>query len=613
MKVAGITNQQEVYVVSDSRPFKINQILVIEDKNLGSLLGEVVETSSYNKYIPFNINGEMGDNRVLESLRALGYNIDENTIYIARLNLIVEAQYPVTVGSKVRYPYFDEVKDLLVKSTPERGLVLGVVKSTEELDSTIDNKYKDLLCLLQNGKVMNQSGIPFIFDIKSMQQYPHIGIFGGSGSGKSFGMRVILEEIMKLSIPTIVLDPHYEMDFSTPFEKLDFKYRTDFKDKFKCLQIGRHVGIKFSNLSVRDLSAILSAASPGSFTEPMMSVVEQLHKKGDTYYSFEERLMILKEAQEIGNERRIIEFLNNAVDSVEQDRYKRMVDIYKKYGTLPAQSVNGILWRLQRLNKEGLFTNDIKEIENCLMQGKTAVVQGPLKIMNVFSSYVITSLYHKRRDYRDGLQLGETLDYFPPFIIAFDECHNFVPKGYDTSAKSVIKEIAQEGRKYGVFLILATQRPALLDETVTAQLNTKLVFRTVRASDIDTIKEETDITSEEAKRLPYLQSGDTFISSAIFGRTVAVRIRMAKTTSVHTENPFDELLNMNNKKYEELFNDIKEHLPIYPNDLLSVLQNLKSGSIKDIEDLKGSLEALVDMGYIKKNSTIFGQCYESAV
>lgn len=112
MKVAGITNQQEVYVVSDSKPFKINQILIIEDENLGSLLGEVVETSSYNKYIPFNINGEMGDNRVLESLRALGYNIDENTIYIARLNLIVEAQYPVTVGSKVRYPSFDEVKDL---------------------------------------------------------------------------------------------------------------------------------------------------------------------------------------------------------------------------------------------------------------------------------------------------------------------------------------------------------------------------------------------------------------------------------------------------------------------------------------------------------------------
>ncbi|WDU82706.1 helicase HerA domain-containing protein [Caloramator sp. Dgby_cultured_2] len=47
-----------------------------------------------------------------------------------------------------------------------------------------------------------------------MNQYPHIGIFGGSGSGKSFGMRVILEEIMKLNIPTVVLDPHYEMDFS---------------------------------------------------------------------------------------------------------------------------------------------------------------------------------------------------------------------------------------------------------------------------------------------------------------------------------------------------------------------------------------------------------------
>lgn len=612
MKVAGITNQQEVYAVSDKEPFKINQILIIEDEHLGNLLGEVVETSSYNKYIPFNINGEMGDSKVIESLKALGYNIDENTIYIAKIRLIVEAQYPVTTGSSIRYPSFDEVKGLLVKSAPEEGLVLGVVKSTEEMDDTLDNEYRDLLCLMQNGKVTKQKGVPFIFDIKSMQQYPHIGIFGGSGSGKSFGMRVILEEIMKLSIPTIVLDPHYEMDFSTSFDILDAKYRSDFKDKFKCLQIGRQVGIKFSDLNTRDLTAIIAAASPGSFTEPMMSVVEQLHKKGDIYHSFEERVMLLKEALEIGNERKISELLNSAQDSVEQDKYKRMLDVYKKYGTLPAQSVNGVLWRLQRLNREGLFTNDIKEIENCLMLGKTAVVQGPLKIMNVFASYVITSLYHKRRDYRDGLQLGESMDYFPPFIIAFDECHNFVPKGYDTSAKSIIKEIAQEGRKYGVFLILATQRPALLDETVTAQLNTKLVFRTVRASDIDTIKEETDITVEEAKRLPYLQSGDTFISSAIFGRTIAVRIRMAKTTSVHTENPFDELQNINNKKYEDIFEKIQDYLPIYPNELLNVLKNIET-DIKDVESLKDCLEILAQKGYIKKSDTIFGECYEKAV
>ena len=126
---------------------------------------------------------------------------------------------------------------------------------------------------------------------------------------------------------------------------------------------------------------------------------------------------------------------------------------------------------------------------------------------------------------------------FPTFIVITDEAHNFAPKGVDSPTKHILREIAQEGRKYGVFLVLATQRPTLLDDTITAQLNTKLIFRTVRASDIDTIREETDISTEEAKRLPYLQTGDVFISSSKLGRTSYVRIRYADTESPHKENP----------------------------------------------------------------------------
>ncbi len=149
------------------------------------------------------------------------------------------------------------------------------------------------------------------------------------------------------------------------------------------------------------------------------------------------------------------------------------------------------------------------------------------------------------------LYIKTTADYFPPFIIVTDEAHNFAPKGYDSPSKSILKEISQEGRKYGAFLILATQRPTLLDETITAQLNTKFIFRTVRASDIQTIKEETDITEEEARRLPYLRTGgDVFISEASLGRTVFARIRAANTTSPHRENPFDELKTKQKKMME---------------------------------------------------------------
>ena len=45
----------------------------------------------------------------------------------------------------------------------------------------------------------------------------------------------------------------------------------------------------------------------------------------------------------------------------------------------------------------------------------------------------------------------------------------------------------------GYFWSLASQRPALLDDTINAQLNTKIIFRTVRSMDLSVISEETDL------------------------------------------------------------------------------------------------------------------------
>jgi hypothetical protein len=154
-----------------------------------------------------------------------------------------------------------------------------------------------------------------------------------------------------------------------------------------------------------------------------------------------------------------------------------------------------------------------------------------------------------------------------------------------------------------------SQRPTLLEETVTAQLNSKFVFRTVRASDIETIKQETDLTAEEAKRLPYLSSGDTFVSSAIFGRTMAVRIRVAKTTSPHTENPFDELEARSKEAVENFYKIAEEYLPIYETDLLTKLKEINSklkGTVLSRNELVAKLEELVDEGKVEKEESPLG-------
>ena len=608
MKVLGVTTTREVYIGSKEKNFRNNEFLIVEDPVQGDIIGEVVDSQTFNRFIPLDIGGDFIDSDVLSSLGSMGYDVGDETVYVAKLRFFEELLYPPLTGSDLRAPVFDEIKKLLIDTLPKESLILGSIKNTDNIAEGMDDIYKDLFTTFQNNEFIKQRELPYLFDYKSMHQYPHIGVFGGSGSGKSFGLRVVLEELMEMGVPAIVMDPHYEMDFTNNSEISD----KDYSDKFKCLEIGIHTGIKFQELQKRDLKNLLNAASP--LTDSMNNVIDVMLSKGASFESFKNKLDLLLEGQEIGSRDKILQEIAIEEDQTRKDRLEEVLDIYERYDkTCNSMSVRGVLWRLMTLQGEGIFSHNIDELLDLLKRRKLVVLQGSTRMINVFSTYLLAKLYYLRKEYRDELYRNNVkVDYFPPFIIITDEAHNFAPKGFDTPSKSILREISQEGRKYGVFLILATQRPTLLDETITAQLNTKLIFRTVRASDIDTIREETDLSSDETKRLPYLSSGDVFISSAKKGRTSFVRIRAANTVSPHTENPFDELTSHDNEVYEKFFLDIKDLLPIDTSNLNGALMNYnkKSGENLSYDEFKNNLDKLCEIELIEKETNFLTEMYK---
>lgn len=608
MQVVGVTTQQEVYIVSRDRKFCINEFLVIVDAVLGDPIGEVVETMSYNRLIPMGLDKSIVDAQVLQTLQQIGYDVESEEINLAKVRLLEEAIHPIRTGSVVRLPHFDEVRHLLIKTTPEEGMVLGEIRGTESLISSMTEDLHNQVVMMEQGELRPQHGVPFLFDIRTMQQYPHMGVFGGSGSGKSFGLRVMLEELMKLFIPTIVFDPHFEMDFRDHLPELE-KQAKPLQSRFVRLTVGKEIGISFEELTTNDLINLLRTVGD-QFSEAMTNVVQMLHKQKDSFTSFSDRIANLVEALEEGNSER--QGRRDAVSYAEGQRAIDLQELKKKYGDLPLPSIKGVRWRLMRLERAGLFHQDIHAVQRGLEQGRLVVIQGPSWVLQVFANYVIGSLYRKRREYKDARMNGEEGKFFPPFVIVTDEAHNFAPKAIDSPAKAIIKEIAQEGRKYGVFLILATQRPTLLDETTTAQLNTKFVFRTVRGTDIATLKEETDLTQEEGKRLPYLRSGDTFISSAAYGRTLFIRIRSAYTQSPHLLNPFDELRELRESKSKELVDLLTAKMPFFDTDLVMVLTDINRdlGKNWDVVQLKEELQSLGRSMQIKIKETPFATRYE---
>lgn len=605
MQVVGITTQQEVTIGSKDRNFRINELVVVQDGVMGDLLAEVVETKTFNRFIPLDIGGDFVDASVLESLKALGYDVEDETIYIAKARLFEEASYPVLTGSQVRTPSFDEIKHVLLQTKPDQGLVLGSIRNTDTIYKEAQEDYKDLYQCLE-GDLEDQRDLPFILDVRGMHQYPHIGIFGGSGSGKSFGLRVLLEELMKKSIPTVVLDPHYEMDFSTPSQS---SFGKTYEDRFVKYQIGDQVGIKFEHLSIGDVNNLLGAVSP--LTDSMKNAVATIFTRGNNYPTFLERVEAILAVGDLGGEKKFQAEMAYASPD-KQKLMGRQLKIFQDLGqNLPLESVRGISWRAMSLHREGLFNKDILPVTDSLLQGKLVVIQASMRTLQMFSTYLVRTLYNKRRTYRDDKLKGIASDYFPPFFIVNDEAHNFAPKGLDSPTKSALREIAQEGRKYGVFLVMATQRPTLLDETVTAQLNSKFIFRTVRASDIDTIREETDLTGEEAHRLPYLRTGDVFISSAQVGRTSFVRIRCAETTSPHSENPFDELVKQKEDSYKDILEDLEKFFPLAETKILGVVTSLsKEGKDYTVQGLKEALKAMAKEGLIIKEPGILSDMYK---
>lgn len=78
-----------------------------------------------------------------------------------------------------------------------------------------------------------------------------------------------------------------------------------------------------------------------------------------------------------------------------------------------------------------------------------------------------------------------------PLLLVYEEAHKYVPNNdlakYRASKES-IERIAKEGRKYGVSLLLASQRPSEISETIFSQCNNFLALRLTNPADQNYVK-----------------------------------------------------------------------------------------------------------------------------
>lgn len=115
-----------------------------------------------------------------------------------------------------------------------------------------------------------------------------------------------------------------------------------------------------------------------------------------------------------------------------------------------------------------------KDIRVIDISGLPNEVAGPLAAM-------LARLLFQYKLYQTGAERKRD-----PILLVCEEAHRYVPDRGEAeyaAAQSAIRRIAREGRKYGIGLMLVSQRPSDIESTVISQCGTWLVLRLTSSAD----------------------------------------------------------------------------------------------------------------------------------
>ena len=116
-----------------------------------------------------------------------------------------------------------------------------------------------------------------------------------------------------------------------------------------------------------------------------------------------------------------------------------------------------------------------------------------------------------------------------PLLVVLDEAHRFVPEGEDTTAHRALSMIAKEGRKYGIGLMLVTQRPSEIDSAILSQCGSLVALRITNSADRNKVAAAVpDDLGGLVEQLPSLRTGEGIFLGEVMPIPSRVRVRKAK-------------------------------------------------------------------------------------
>ena len=365
-------------------------------------------------------------------------------------------------------------------------------------------------------------------DLKSLTERS-VGVFGKSGTGKTFLTRLLLIGILQSDLAsTLIFDMHSEYGWQGGREGGTFVkgLKQLFPSKVAVFSLDEESSLRRGNSPDEVVRIGYDEIKPGD-VEALQENLGLSDVATQAAYNLHDKY---------GARRWLQEFLSLGGGEA-------FVGLADEIG-VPSQALRALHNRLSRLKRYGFLAttvqyDSVQRILEHLDRGMHIVLEFG-RYGNDLNAYIlVTNLltrriherYVNRKDEAEGGKGVEPR----PLVIAIEESHKFLSPS--VASQTIFGTIAREMRKYNVTLMVIDQRPGAIDSEVMSQIGTKLTCLLDNDRDIDAVLGGAPGSRELRTVLSRLESTQ---QALIFGHAVPMPV-VVHTREYGSAQSYDEL------------------------------------------------------------------------
>ncbi|PLC50834.1 Bipolar DNA helicase [Pollutimonas subterranea] len=170
----------------------------------------------------------------------------------------------------------------------------------------------------------------------------------------------------------------------------------------------------------------------------------------------------------------------------------------------------------------------------------------PFEVLSITVSLISRILFEYGYHYKVmRTNANESINNDAPLLLVYEEAHKYVPNSdlaRFRASKFSIERIAKEGRKYGVTLLLSSQRPSEISETIFSQCSNFLAMRLTNPSDQSYVSRLLpDTLGNLCEKLPTLGAGEALLIGEAVVMPSLVKVDPCSPAPSSTDIPYYQL------------------------------------------------------------------------